>query len=208
MRSALTRSRIVIGLSSAIAAFGAVAACGTENPNDPAGQPSPSAPSSSVSSPAPSSPASPTPHGTPSTDCPKTIKAVQADLEKATWGKGLAKATFTPVSVTVCQYDAGAAGADYATVTTKRTQKASVDLFAMINSAKPVATKPAICTKDLGPTYVLRFTDSKGGVTTYVAEAFGCRRLVATSSDGTGKPAELTSPRQVSPQLLKSLGMR
>ncbi|HZO66598.1 MAG TPA: hypothetical protein VFB74_16480 [Kribbellaceae bacterium] len=201
----MRRSRITVGLSTTAATLAAVTACGTESAGDPGAQPSPSTPSSSASTPAPSTPASP--HGTPSTDCPQPIKAVQQDLEKATWGEGMAKARFDPVTVTICQYDAGAAGNAYATEQTKRTQTASVQLFTLVNAADPAKTKPGICTKELGPTYVLRFTDIERGVLTYVAEAFGCRRLVATSFVGDGKPLGLAAPRQVTPQLLKSLGM-
>jgi hypothetical protein len=204
--SAPRRSRIIVGLSTTVAAVAAVTACGTESAGDPGSQPSPSAPSSSASTPAPSTPARP--HGTPSTDCPQPIKAVQQDLEKATWGKGMKKAEFTPVSVTICQYDAEAAGDAYASVQTKRTQTGSTQLFTMVNAADPVETKPKICTKELGPTYVLRFTDNERGVLTYAAEGFGCRRLVATSFEGDGKPQGLAAPRQVTPQLLKTLGLR
>nr|WP_238356122.1 hypothetical protein [Kribbella italica] len=150
----------------------------------------------------------PTPSGTPSTDCPETITAVRKPVEAAVWGKGAAKSAFQPVSVTICQYDAQASGQDYATVTTKRTMKQATDLFALVNSAKPEAKKPGFCTKELGPTYVLRFTDNDRGVLSYTAEAFGCHRLVATSFEGQGKPGDLAAPRATTPELLKSLGLR
>jgi hypothetical protein len=141
-------------------------------------------------------------------DCPDTITAVRAATEKAVWGQGAAVSKFTPVSVTICQFDAQATGQSYATVTTKRTGKQATDLLALIDAAKPVAKKPAVCTKELGPTYVLRFTDNDRGVLSFTAEAFGCRRLVATSLDGQGKPGALPAPRQVTAELTKSLGLR
>jgi hypothetical protein len=124
------------------------------------------------------------------------------------WGKGAAASKFNPVSVTICQYDAKATGQSYATVTTKRTGRQATALLALVDAAIPVATKPSVCTKELGPTYVLRFTDNDRGVLSITAEAFGCRRLVATSFEGQGKPGELPAPRQVTPELIKSLGLR
>jgi hypothetical protein len=198
-----------VSIAVSVAAIGLFSACGIENPSEPAAQPetsettaTPTETPSQTPSQGPSTPA------TPSKDCPATIKAVQADLDKATWGKGLDKARFDPVSVTICQYDAEASGDDYATVYTKRTATASVELFGLLNSADPVETKPKFCTKELGPTYVLRFTDADQGVLTYAVEGFGCRRLVATSFTGDGKPQGLAAPRQATPELLKSLGLR
>lgn len=141
-------------------------------------------------------------------DCPETIATIRAAVEKAVWGKGAAKSAFQPVSVTICQYDAQASDKDYATVTTKRTGKQATDLFALVNSAKPAAKEPKFCTKELGPTYVLRFTDNDRGVLSYTAEAYGCHRLVTTSFEGQGKPGDLASPRLVTPELVKSLGLR
>jgi hypothetical protein len=184
--------------------LGFTAACGNEDSSGAGAQPSqqPTTPS------APPTLPTATPSGTPSMDCPETITAVRAAVGKAVWGKGPAKSLFQPVSVTICQYDAQATGQDYATVKTKRTANQAVDLFALVNSAKPVAKKPAMCTKELGPTYVLRFTDNDRGVLSYTAEAFGCRQLVATSFEGQGKPGEFAAPRQVSPELIKALGLR
>ncbi|GAA1630686.1 hypothetical protein GCM10009744_18460 [Kribbella alba] len=189
-----------------MAVLGITAACGNEDAASPAAQPtetpaSPSAPTLPTATP-------PDPSGTPSMDCPETIASVRAAVDKVTWGKGTAKSAFNPVSVTICQYDAMATGQSYATVKTTRMAKQATDLFALVNSAQPVAKKPNICTKELGPTYVLRFTDNDRGVLSYTAEAYGCRRLVATSLEGQGKPGELASPRQVSPELVKSLGLR
>ena len=186
-----------------MAVLGTTAACGTEDSGAPAAQPTetPTTPGTPTTTP-------PTPSGTPSMDCPETITAIRAAVDKAVWGKGTAKSAFQPVSVTICQYDAQASGQDYATVNTKRTQKQATDLFALVNSAKPEATKPKFCTKELGPTYVLRFTDNDRGVLSYTAEAYSCHRLVATSFEGQGKPGELASPRLVSPTLVKSLGLR
>ncbi|GAA1138400.1 hypothetical protein GCM10009630_41660 [Kribbella jejuensis] len=141
-------------------------------------------------------------------DCPNTIATVRAATEKVVWGQGAATSAFNPVSVTICQYDAQATGQEYANVTTKRTGKDATDLLALVNAAKPVAKKPSICTKELGPTYVLRFTDNDRGVLSFTAEAFGCRRLVATSLEGKGKPGALPAPRQVTAELTKSLGLR
>jgi hypothetical protein len=141
-------------------------------------------------------------------DCPDTIAAVRAATDKVVWGKGAAKSLFQPVSVAVCQYDAKASGQAYATVSTKRNSAQATDLFALANAPKPVAKKPTYCTQELGPTYVLRFTDNDRGVLSYTVETFGCRRLVATSLEGQGKPGELPAPRQVSPELIKSLGLR
>jgi hypothetical protein len=141
-------------------------------------------------------------------DCPDTIAAVRAATDKVVWGKGAAKSLFNPVSVTICQYGAKASGQDYATVQTKRSAKQATELLALVNAPKPVAKKPAYCTQELGPTYVLRFTDNDRGVLSYAAETFGCRRLVSTSLEGQGKPGELPAPRQVSPELIKSLGLR
>ena len=141
-------------------------------------------------------------------DCPETITAIRAAVGKAVWGKGTAKSLFQPVSVTICQYDAQATGQDYATVNTKRTAAQAVDLFALVNSAKPEPTQPKVCTKELGPTYVMRFTDNDRGVLSYAAEAYGCRRLVATSFEGRGKPGDLAAPRHVTPALLGSLAQR
>jgi hypothetical protein len=195
-----------------VAAAGLLSACGTESPADPVGQPSAPASSPSDSPADPSGISSPTappsPRGSPTSACPNTIAAVRADLDKAEWGRGLDKARFDPVSVTICRYDAEATGDDYAAAQTRRTQAASVQLFALVNSADPVAEQPRICTDELGPTYLLKFTDQDKGVLTYAAESFGCRRLVATSFVGDGKPLGLAAPRVATPQLLKSLGMR
>jgi hypothetical protein len=141
-------------------------------------------------------------------DCPTTITAVRAATDKVVWGQGVATSKFNPVSVTICQYDAQATGQNYATVTTKRNGKQATDLFALVNAAKPVAKKPSVCTKELGPTYVLRFTDNDRGVLSFTAEAFGCHRLVATSLEGQGKPGVLPAPRQMTAELTKSLGLR
>ena len=188
-----------------VAVLGATAACGTED-DQPAGRPS-NTPSTTPS--APTLPtANPTPSGKPSPDCPETITAVRSAVEKAVWGKGAARSAFEPVSVTICQYDAEAAGQAYATVTTKRTAKQATDLFAHVNGAKSAAEEPDFCTKELGPTYVLRFTDKERGVLSYTVEAYGCRRLVATSFEGQGKPGDLAAPRIVTPALIKSLAMR
>jgi hypothetical protein len=199
-----SRTRGFIGATLVVTVLGFTAACGNEDSSGAGAQPSstPTTPSA-----APSTPAA-TPSGTPSMDCPETITAVRAAVGKAVWGKGAAKSLFQPVSVTICQYDAQASGQDYATVTTKRTAQQATDLFALVNAAKPVTNKPNMCTKELGPTYVLRFTDNDRGVLSYTAEAFGCRQLVATSLEGQGKPGELASPRQVSPELVKALGLR
>ncbi|WP_350281244.1 hypothetical protein [Kribbella sp. HUAS MG21] len=200
------RTRGLIGATLVGAVLGIAAACGTEGASSPpAAQPTQS-PSNTPSSPGSPSPSSPS--GTPSTDCPETIAAVRTAADKAVWGQGAATSTFTPVSVTICQYDAKATDQDYATVTTKRTGKQATDLFALVNAAKPVAKKPAVCTKELGPTYVLRFTDNDRGVLSFAAEAFGCHRLVATSLEGQGKPGVLPAPRQVTAELTKSLGLR
>jgi hypothetical protein len=141
-------------------------------------------------------------------DCPETISAIRSAVEKATWGKGASKSPFQPVSVTICHYDVMATGQDYATATTKRTAAQATALFALVNSAKAEATEPKFCTKELGPTYVMRFTDNDRGVLSYTAEAYGCRRLVATSFEGQGKPGDLAAPRHVPPALVKSLGLR
>ncbi|WP_406051399.1 hypothetical protein [Kribbella sp. NBC_00889] len=197
------RTRGLIGATLVVAVLGITAACGDESSTSPpAAQPSdtPTTPGSPT--------ASPTSSGTPSTDCPDTIAAVRAAADKVVWGKGVATSVFQPVSVTICQYDAQASGQAYATGTTQRTAKQATDLFALVNAPKPVAKKPAFCTKELGPTYVLRFTDNDRGVLSYTAEAFGCRRLVATSLEGQGKPGVLPAPRQVTPELIKSLGLR
>jgi hypothetical protein len=197
------RTRGLIGATLVVAVLGITAACGDESSTSPpAAQPSDT----------PTTPGSPTPSptssGTPSTDCPDTIAAVRAAADKVVWGKGAATSVFQPVSVTICQYDAKASGQAYATSTTKRTAKQATDLFALVNAPKPVAKQPTFCTKELGPTYVLRFTDNDRGVLSYTAEAFGCRRLVATSLEGQGKPGVLPAPRQVTPELIKSLGLR
>ncbi|MEU4604008.1 hypothetical protein AB0F43_13595 [Kribbella sp. NPDC023972] len=193
------RTRGLIGATLVVAVLGLTAACGNESATSPpAAQPTET----------PTTPSSPTPSGTPSMDCPDTIAAVRAAADKVVWGKGAAKSLFNPVSVTVCQYDAKASGQDYSTVHTKRSANQATELFALVNAPKPVAKKPAYCTQELGPTYVLRFTDNDRGVLSYAAETFGCRRLVATSLEGQGKPGELPAPRQVSPELIKSLGLR
>jgi hypothetical protein len=193
------RTRGLIGATLVVAVLGLTAACGNESTTSPpAVQPTET----------PTTPSSPTPSGTPSMDCPDTIAAVRAATDKVVWGKGAAKSLFNPVSVTICQYDAKASGQDYATVSTKRSAAKATELFALANAPKPVAKKPAYCTQELGPTYVLRFTDNDRGVLSYTVEAFGCRRLVATSLEGQGKPGELPAPRQVSPELIKSLGLR
>jgi hypothetical protein len=190
-----------------VAVLGVTAACGDES-----GSSGPAAQPSSTPTPTPTLPTAsatpPTPSGTPSTDCPETITAIRKSVDSAVWGKGTAKSAFQPVSVTICQYDAQASGQDYATVTTKRTMKQATELFALVNSAKPEPQKPGFCTKELGPTYVLRFTDNDRGVLSYTAEAFGCHRLVATSFEGQGKPGDLAAPRATTPELLKSLGLR
>lgn len=196
------RTRGLIGATLVVAVLGVTAACGNEDATSPpAAQPTETPTTPGTTTP-------PTPSGTPSMDCPDTITSVRAATDKVVWGKGAASSLFTPVSVTICQYDAQASGQDYATVTTKRSAKQATDLFALVNAAKPVATKPGYCTKELGPTYVLRFTDNDRGVLSYTAESFGCRRLVATSLEGQGKPGVLPAPRQVTPELIKSLGLR
>jgi hypothetical protein len=187
-----------------VAVLGITAACGNEDAASPAAQPTETPTTTGT----PSTPTPPNPSGTPSMDCPETIASVRAAVEKADWGKGSAKSAFNPVSVTICQYDAMATGQAYATVKTQRMAAQATALFALVNSAKPVTKKPNFCTKELGPTYVLRFTDNDRGVLSYTAEAFGCRRLVATSLEGQGKPGVLASPRHVSPELVKSLGLR
>jgi hypothetical protein len=194
------RTRGLIGATLVVAVLGIAAACGSENASSP-----PAAqPTDTPTTPSPSA----TPSGTPSTDCPETITAVRTAADKVVWGQGVAASTFQPVSVTICQYEPQAAGQDYATVTSKRNGKQATDLFALVNAAKPVAKKPNMCTKELGPTYVLRFTDNDRGVLSFTAEAFGCHRLVATSLEGQGKPGTLPAPRQVSAELIKSLGLR
>ncbi|WP_329002981.1 hypothetical protein OHA18_07165 [Kribbella sp. NBC_00709] len=195
------RTRGLIGATLVVAVLGVAAACGNENATSPpAAQPTDT----------PTTPGTPTPSpsGTPSTDCPDTITAVRTAADKVVWGQGAATSAFHPVRVTICQYDAAATGQDYATVTTKRNGKQATDLFALVNAAKPVAKEPSVCTKELGPTYVLRFTDNDRGVLSFTAEAFGCRRLVATSLEGQGKPGTLPAPRQVTGELTKALGLR
>ncbi|GAA1581514.1 hypothetical protein GCM10009804_42680 [Kribbella hippodromi] len=194
------RTRGLIGATLVVAVLGFAAACGTENASSPpAAQPTDTPTTPSLS---------PTPSGTPSMDCPETITAVRTATDKVIWGQGVATSAFHPVSVTICQFDAQATGQDYATVTSKRNGKPATDLFALVNAAKPVAKKPSICTKELGPTYVLRFTDNDRGVLSFTAESFGCHRLVATSLEGQGKPGTLPAPRQVTAELTKSLGLR
>ncbi|WP_232828409.1 hypothetical protein [Kribbella monticola] len=202
-----SRTRGLIGASIVVAVLGVTAACGTEDSSSPGAQPT-ETPTTTGTTPTLPTATPPTPSGTPSMDCPDTIASVKAAVDKAVWGKGTAKSAFDPVSVTICQYEPTATGQDYATVQTKRTAAQATQLFALVNSAKPVAKKPDMCTKELGPTYVLRFTDNDRGVLSYTAEAFGCRRLVATSFEGQGKPGDLASPRQVSPELIKSLALR
>jgi hypothetical protein len=197
-------TRGLVGASTVVAVLGATAACIFQGANKPPAQPS-QTPTSSR--PPPTLPTA-KPSGTPTTDCPETISAVRAAVEKATWGKGASKSPFQPVSVTVCEYDALATGHDYATGTTKRTAAQATALFALVNSAKPEPTEPKVCTRELGPTYVMRFTDNDLGVLSYTAEAYGCRRLVATSFEGRGKPGDLAAPRHVTPALLKSLAQR
>ena len=197
------RTRGLIGATLVVAVLGLTAACGNENATSPpAAQPTdtpttPGAPSQS-----------PTPSGTPSMDCPDTFAAVRAATDKAVWGQGAATSLFQPVSVTICQFDAEASGQDDATVTTNPSAKQATELFALLTAPKPLAKKPAVCTQELGPTYVLRFTDNDRGVLSYTVETYGCRRLVATSLEGQGKPGTLPAPRQVTPELIKSLGLR
>jgi hypothetical protein len=197
------RTRALIGATLVVAVLGGAAACGNENATSP-----PAAQPTDTPTTTGSPTSSPTPSGTPSMECPDTIAAVRTATDKVVWGQGVATSMFQPVGVTICQYDAEASGQDYATVTSKRTGQQATDLFALVNAAKPVAKKPSICTKELGPTYVLRFTDNDGGVLSFTAEAFGCRRLVATSLEGQGKPGALPAARQVTPELTKSLGLR
>jgi hypothetical protein len=201
-----SRTRGLIGASIVVAVLGVTAACGTEDSASPGAQPTQTP--TTTGTPTQPSTTPPTPSGTPSMDCPDTIAAVKAATDKAIWGKGAAKSAFHPVSVTICQYDPTATGQAYATVKTQRMAAKATALFDLVNSAKPVPKKPNMCTKELGPTYVLRFTDNDRGVLSYTAEVFGCRRLVATSLEGQGKPGELAAPRQVSPELVKSLGLR
>ena len=202
--SAVIRNRGLIGTAILVAVLGTTAACGSES--TPAAQPGPTstAPSLAPTAPTPE----PDPHGSPNKDCPDTISAVRAAVEKATWGQGAEKSPFQPVSVTICRYDAMATGQDYATSISKRTAKRATDLFALVNDAKIPADKPKYCTQDLGPTYVLRFVDNDRGVLSYAAEAYSCRRLVATSFEGRGKPRELAAPRHATPALLKTLNQR
>ncbi|MFC0627875.1 hypothetical protein [Kribbella deserti] len=205
--SAVTRTRSLVGASLIVVVLAAASGCGDESA--PAAQPSQTPTSTPIATPTPSTtPSTPNPSGTPSMDCPQTIASVRAAVEQAVWGKGAPKSAFQPVSVTICQYDAEATGKAYATVTTKRQGKQAEELLALINAAKVTASEPKFCTKELGPTYALRFTDNERGVLTYTVEAYGCRRLVATSFEGQGKPGDLASPRIVTPQLIKSLGQR
>ncbi|MFB6722227.1 hypothetical protein ACFCV3_18775 [Kribbella sp. NPDC056345] len=198
------RTRGLIGATFVVAVLGLTAACGSENASSPpAAQPT-GTPTSST--PTPSTPS--TPSSTPSMDCPDTIAAVKTATDKVAWGTGTAKSLFQPVSVTICQYDEGATGQTYANVTTKRTAAQATQLFGLVNAAPPVAKKPGFCTKELGPTWVLRFTDNDRGVLSVTVESFGCRRLVATSLEGQGKPGALPAPRQATPELIKSLGLR
>lgn len=218
-----------------VAAIGVLGACGVENPSDPtepAAQPSASAgssgstpsdtPTESSSPPAETPTAIPTtstptrppqpskppqPTGSQSRDCPDTITTIRSGFRGVEWGKGPAKATFTPVSVTICQYDAAAEGDDYATVHTKRTAAASQQLLSLINQAEPAAKQPTICTKELGPTFVLKFADKSQMLMTWVVEAYGCRRVVVASGRGDNPPVQ-AAPRQATQALIKSLGMR
>lgn len=198
-----SRTRGLIGATLVVTVLGFTAACGDESPSGAGAQPS-QTPTTPGTTPTPTA----TPSGKPSMECPETISAIRAAVDKAVWGKGPAKSLFQPVSVTICQFEPEATGQDYASVTTQRTAKQATDLFALVNSAPAVAKKPAMCTKELGPTYVLRFTDNDRGVLSFTAEAFGCRQLVATSFEGQGKPGELPAPRQVTPELVKALGLR
>jgi hypothetical protein len=198
------RTRSLVGASIVLAVLGATAACGSEDANNPSTQPS-QTPSSPPTTPPT---AKPSPRGTPSIDCPETIGAIRDAVAKATWGKGVSKSPFQPVSVTICHYDAMATRQDYATAITKRTAARATALFALVNSAKPEPTEPKVCTDELGPTYVMRFTDNDRGVLSYTAETYGCRRLVATSFEGQGKPGDLAAPRHVTPALVKSLALR
>jgi hypothetical protein len=204
--AAPNRARGILGTSMAVAVLAAVIGCGSEDSGQPAGQPS--SPTSSTPSTTPTTPtATPSnPHGTPGPDCPQTVDAVRDEAAKATWGQGPIR--FRPVGVTICQYSAEAAGQDYPPVMTKRTGQQSQDLFALVNAAPVTPSKPRVCTKDLGPTYVLRFVDDERGVLSYLVEAFGCRQLVAVSFEGQGKPGELPAPRQATPQVIKSLAER
>jgi hypothetical protein len=199
-----SRTRGLIGATTAVLILGLTAACGNEDSSGAGAQPTetPTTPGTPPTLPTAN------PSGTPSMDCPETITAVRSAVDKAVWGKGSAKSLFQPISVTICQYDAQATGQAYASVITKRTTNQAAELFALVNSAKPVAAKPNFCTEELGPTYVLRFTDNDRGVLSYTVEAFGCRRLVATSFEGQGKPGDLASPRHATPELVKSLGLR
>ena len=212
-----------------VASVGLLSACGIESPSDPGAQPgadssstTSSTPIDSSSSPAetptaipttstPTKPPSPSkppqPTGSPTSDCPVTITTVRASFRGVEWGKGPAKAAFTPVSVTICQYDAAADGDDYATVRTKRTAAASQQLLSLINQAEPPAKQPTICTKELGPTYVLKFADKNETLMTWVVEAYGCRRVAVASGRGDNPPVQ-AAPRQATPALIKSLGMR
>ncbi|WP_405061699.1 hypothetical protein OG474_08610 [Kribbella sp. NBC_01505] len=206
------RTRGLIGATLVVAVLGMTAACGSEaSSSPPAAQPT-TTPSTSTnpssSTPPPSTTPGSTPSGTPSTDCPETIAAVKTATDKVAWGAGPAKSLFKPVSVTICQYDAAATGPTYANVTTKRNGAQATELFGLVNAAKPPAKKPAFCTKELGPTWVLRFTDNDRGVLSVTVEGFGCRNLVATSLEGQGKPGALPAPRQATPELIKSLGLR
>lgn len=208
MSAAPHRIRTAVGTSLLVTLLGAAVGCGTENGGGSAGgQPSstPTPTQTSASSPAPSH--TPTSDGKPSPDCPDPISTVRGRVEKATWGKGAAKSAFQPVGVTICQYDAAAAGADYANVTTKRNGSRAVQLFALVNAAKVTGEKPTMCTKELGPTYVLRFVDNDRAVLQVDVEAFGCRRVVAAFEQG-GTPAQVPAARSVTPQLLQSLGER
>ena len=218
-----------------VASVAALAACGIETPAEPGAQPNASTssstpadtPTESSSTPAdspsaipttstptePPSPSKPStskpaqPTGSPTSDCPDTITTIRSGFRGVEWGKGPAKVTFTPVSATICQYDAAAEGDDYATVRTKRTAAASQQLLSLINQAEPPAKQPTICTKELGPTYVLKFADKSQTLMTWVVEAYGCRRMAVASGRGDNPPVQ-AAPRQATPALIKSLGLR
>lgn len=204
-----------------VAAVGLLGACGVESPTDAGAQPGGSdststTPTESTSPPVDTPTAIPTtstptkppqPTGKPTSDCPDTITTIRSGFRAVQWGQGPAKANFTPVSVTICQYDAAAEGDDYATVRTKRTAAASQQLLSLINQAEPAKKQPTICTKELGPTYVLKFADKNQTLMTWVVEAYGCRRVAVSSGRGDNPPVQ-AAPRQATPALIKSLGMR
>ena len=136
-------------------------------------------------------------------DCPDTIEQARSQAKEFVWGKGAATSLFQPVSVTVCQYDAKASE-DYATVSTKHQQAGRGPVRP--GERSEASRQAGLCTKSSA-----RRTCC-GSPTTTVASSPTPRRPSAAAAwwrrPWKARASPANCPRHVSPELIKSLGLR